>query len=66
MAWSGVATVSRMAEWPDWIPTSEIQARLGPFPPRIIRAASKLNTLRQLFLTATTSECRYRWLRLRD
>jgi hypothetical protein len=30
LAWSGVATVGRMAEWPDWIPTPEIQARLGP------------------------------------
>src|SRR6202011_254447 len=35
MAWSGVATVGRMAEWPDWIPTPGIQARLGPYPPRI-------------------------------
>ena len=22
MAWSGVATVGKMAEWPDWIPTA--------------------------------------------
>ncbi len=35
MAFSGVATVGRMAEWPDWIPTPEIQARLGPYPARI-------------------------------
>src|SRR5947207_13589281 len=35
MAWSGVATVGRTAEWPDWIPTAEIQARLGPYPARI-------------------------------
>jgi hypothetical protein len=34
-AWSGVATVGRMAEWPDWIPTAEIQARLGPYPKRV-------------------------------
>ena len=32
MAWSGVARVGRMTEWPDWIPTPEIQARLGPLP----------------------------------
>src|SRR6188472_3726048 len=25
LAWSGVATVGRTAEWPDWIPTAEIQ-----------------------------------------
>src|ERR1700681_3183120 len=35
LAFSGVATVGRMAEWPDWIPTAEIQARLGPSPKRI-------------------------------
>jgi lipoprotein-anchoring transpeptidase ErfK/SrfK len=35
MAFSGVATVGRTAEWPDWVPTPEIQARLGPFPSRI-------------------------------
>ena len=34
-AWSGVATVGRMAEWPDWVPTREIQARLGPYPARV-------------------------------
>ncbi len=34
-AWSGVAKVGRMAEWPDWIPTAEIQARLGPYPARV-------------------------------
>jgi len=31
-AWSGVAKIGRMAEWPAWIPTSGEQARLGPFP----------------------------------
>src|SRR3984893_9792250 len=35
MAFSGVATVGRMAEWPDWIPTRDIQERLGPYPARI-------------------------------
>src|SRR6478752_10627499 len=35
LAFSGVATVGRMAEWPDWIPTREIQERLGPYPSRV-------------------------------
>ncbi len=35
LAWSGVASVGRMAEWPDWIPTREIQERLGPYPARV-------------------------------
>ena len=34
-AWSGLAQVGRMAEWPDWSPTPEIQARLGPYPARV-------------------------------
>ncbi len=35
MAWSGVAQVGKKSEWPDWIPTPEIQARLGPYPSRV-------------------------------
>jgi lipoprotein-anchoring transpeptidase ErfK/SrfK len=35
MAWSGVAQVGRLQEWPDWIPTPEIQERLGPYPARV-------------------------------
>jgi lipoprotein-anchoring transpeptidase ErfK/SrfK len=35
LAWSGTATVGRLAEWPDWVPTKEIQARLGPYPARV-------------------------------
>src|SRR5437588_525577 len=30
LAWSGVARVGKKSEWPDWIPTPEIQERLGP------------------------------------
>ena len=29
MAWSGVATVGRKAEWPAWVPTKSIIERLG-------------------------------------
>ena len=35
LAWSGVAKVGRLAEWPDWIPTADIQRRMGPFPARV-------------------------------
>src|SRR3981189_1393836 len=41
LAFSGVARVGRMAEWPDWIPTREIQARLGPYPAPLPRGAAK-------------------------
>jgi lipoprotein-anchoring transpeptidase ErfK/SrfK len=33
--WSGVETISRMAEWPDWIPPSEMIAR-QPYLPRFV------------------------------
>jgi lipoprotein-anchoring transpeptidase ErfK/SrfK len=35
LAWSGVARVGRLSEWPDWIPTAEIHARMGPLPARV-------------------------------
>src|SRR5260221_11804366 len=34
-AFSGVAKVGPITEWPDSIPTPEIQARLGPYPARV-------------------------------
>jgi len=50
MAFSGVATVGRMAEWPDWIPTREIQERLGPYPSRIPGGAANPLGARALYL----------------
>ncbi len=35
LAFSGVAQVGRKETWPDWIPTPDIQARLGPYPARV-------------------------------
>jgi lipoprotein-anchoring transpeptidase ErfK/SrfK len=32
LAFSGVAKVKRMAEWPSWVPTPEIKKRLGDIP----------------------------------
>jgi lipoprotein-anchoring transpeptidase ErfK/SrfK len=34
-AWSGVAKIGRMAEWPDWIPTQGEHERLGKLPARV-------------------------------
>ena len=33
--WSGVETISRMAEWPDWLPPAEMIAR-QPYLPRFV------------------------------
>ena len=35
LAWSGVAKVGRVAEWPDWVPTAEIKQRMGDLPDRV-------------------------------
>ncbi len=34
-AWSGVATIGRMQEWPDWVPTADIKRRLANIPERV-------------------------------
>ena len=60
MAWSGVATVGKMAEWPDWIPTPEIQARLGPYPARVPGGAANPLGARALYLYADGKDTLYR------
>src|ERR1700690_4555033 len=60
MAFSGVATVGRMAEWPDWIPTPEIQARLGPYPPRIAGGPANPLGARALYLYEGNKDTPYR------
>jgi lipoprotein-anchoring transpeptidase ErfK/SrfK len=32
LAWSGVAKIGRMEEWPSWVPTADIKKRLGDIP----------------------------------
>ncbi len=60
MAWSGVATVGRMSEWPDWIPTPEIQARLGPYPKRVPGGAANPLGARALYLYEGNKDTLYR------
>ena len=60
MAFSGVATVGRMAEWPDWIPTPEIQARLGPYPARVPGGPANPLGARALYLYAGNKDTLYR------
>jgi lipoprotein-anchoring transpeptidase ErfK/SrfK len=35
LAWSGVARVGRLAEWPSWVPTADIHQRIAGLPPRM-------------------------------
>jgi lipoprotein-anchoring transpeptidase ErfK/SrfK len=60
MAFSGVAKVGRMAEWPDWIPTPEIQARLGPYPARVPGGAANPLGARALYLYQDSKDTLYR------
>jgi lipoprotein-anchoring transpeptidase ErfK/SrfK len=60
LTWSGVATVGRMAEWPDWIPTREIQARLGPYPARVPGGPDNPMGARALYLYEGNKDTLYR------
>ena len=60
MAFSGVATVGRMAEWPDWIPTADIQARLGPYPARVAGGPANPLGARALYLYQGNKDTLYR------
>ncbi|WP_407181244.1 L,D-transpeptidase [Bradyrhizobium sp. STM 3562] len=60
MAWSGVATVGRMSEWPDWIPTQEIQERLGPYPKRVAGGPANPLGARALYLYEGGKDTLYR------
>jgi lipoprotein-anchoring transpeptidase ErfK/SrfK len=60
MAWSGVAKVGRMSEWPDWIPTPEIQARLGPYPARVPGGPANPLGARALYLYEGNKDTLYR------
>jgi lipoprotein-anchoring transpeptidase ErfK/SrfK len=59
-AWSGVAQVGRMAEWPDWIPTPEIQARLGPYPAHVAGGPRNPLGARGIYLYAGGKDTLYR------
>ena len=60
LAFSGVAKIGRMAEWPDWIPTPDIQARLGPYPPRIPGGPANPLGARALYLYQGNKDTLYR------
>src|SRR5258708_26540539 len=60
LAFSGVARVGRMTEWPDWIPTPEIQARLGPYPARVAGGPANPLGARALYLFAGNKDTLYR------
>jgi lipoprotein-anchoring transpeptidase ErfK/SrfK len=60
LAFSGVAAVGKMAEWPDWIPTPEIQARLGHYPARVPGGPANPLGARALYLYQGNKDTLYR------
>src|SRR3954471_20129043 len=60
MAFSGVATVGKLAEWPDWVPTPEIQARLGPYPKRVAGGPANPLGARAIYLYEGSKDSLYR------
>jgi lipoprotein-anchoring transpeptidase ErfK/SrfK len=60
LAWSGVARVGRKTEWPDWIPTADIQARLGPYPARVHGGPANPLGARGLYLYQGNKDTLYR------
>jgi lipoprotein-anchoring transpeptidase ErfK/SrfK len=60
LAWSGVARVGRLSEWPDWIPTPEIQERLGPFPARVSGGPANPLGARAIYLYQGNKDTLYR------
>ncbi len=60
MAFSGVATVGKLAEWPDWIPTADIQARLGPYPKRVAGGPANPLGARAIYLYEGNTDTLYR------
>jgi lipoprotein-anchoring transpeptidase ErfK/SrfK len=59
-AWSGVATVGRMEEWPAWRPTAGEQARLGPLPAFVTGGPQNPMGARGLYLYSAGKDTQYR------
>jgi lipoprotein-anchoring transpeptidase ErfK/SrfK len=59
-AWSGIAKVDRMAEWPAWVPTAGEQARLGPFPAFVTGGPQNPMGARALYLYSNGKDTGYR------
>ena len=60
MAFSGVATVGKLAEWPDGVPTADIQARLGPYPKRVPGGPANPLGARAIYLYEGNKDTLYR------
>jgi lipoprotein-anchoring transpeptidase ErfK/SrfK len=59
-AWSGIAEVGRMQEWPAWVPTAGEQQRLGPLPAYVTGGPQNPMGARALYLYSGGKDTQYR------
>jgi lipoprotein-anchoring transpeptidase ErfK/SrfK len=59
-AWSGLAKVGRMEEWPGWIPTPSEQTRLGPLPAFVTGGPHNPMGARGMYLYSGNKDTLYR------
>jgi lipoprotein-anchoring transpeptidase ErfK/SrfK len=59
-AWSGVAKIGRMEEWPAWHPTPGEQARLGPLPEYVTGGPHNPMGSRGMYLYSNNRDTLYR------
>jgi lipoprotein-anchoring transpeptidase ErfK/SrfK len=59
-AWTGIAKVGRMEEWPAWVPTPGEQARLGPLPAYVTGGPHNPLGARGMYLYSGNKDTLYR------
>jgi lipoprotein-anchoring transpeptidase ErfK/SrfK len=59
-AWSGIAKIGRMEEWPPWIPTPSEQTRLGPLPSFVTGGPHNPMGARGMYLFSGNKDTLYR------
>jgi lipoprotein-anchoring transpeptidase ErfK/SrfK len=60
LAFSGVARIGRLAEWPDWVPTPDIHRRMGPLPARVAGGPNNPLGARAIYLYQANRDTLYR------
>jgi lipoprotein-anchoring transpeptidase ErfK/SrfK len=60
LAFTGVAKVGRMEEWPEWIPTADIKRRLGNIPDRVAPGPHNPLGARGIYLYSGNKDTLYR------
>jgi lipoprotein-anchoring transpeptidase ErfK/SrfK len=60
LAWSGIAKVGRMEEWPAWVPTADIKKRLGDIPDYVAPGPHNPMGARALYLFQGPKDTLYR------